>query len=226
MKDTFKIKIKNFFKENENLNKKVFLLNVCDEILLEKSNKSSTYSGVYFKIFISNKSTDLHVKLSLFALDKTSNLVPIKKSIWSQDSFGKSKYIPKIKLHYKKVIKNLLLIFKQLKHFWQLKELIYQIENPKLIFHYKLINTFSQEILEKIFLTHFENYPILNMSKLKNHIFQDDFSTLFIPKYIKNFYINNFIVSVNSPKNDFAVIEDIYDGTITKEKFLNKINLL
>ena len=36
----------------------------------------------------------------------------------------------------------------------------------------------------------------------------------------------NIIVSVNSKKNDFAVIEDIYDGTITKEKFLNKINLL
>ena len=116
MKDTFKIKIKNFFKENENFDKKTFLLNVCDEILLEKSNKSSTYSGVYFKIFISKKSTDLHIKLALFALDETSNYVPIKKSIWSQDSFGKGKYIPKIKLHYKKVIKNLLLIFKQLKH--------------------------------------------------------------------------------------------------------------
>ena len=50
MKDTFKIKIKNFFKENENFNKKKKLLNVCDKILLEKSNKSSTYSGVYFKI--------------------------------------------------------------------------------------------------------------------------------------------------------------------------------
>ncbi len=155
MKDTFKIEIKNFFKENEDFDKKVFLLNVCDEILLEKSNKSSTYSGIYFKIFISKKSTDLYVKLTLFALDETSNYVPIKKSIWSQDSFGKGKYIPKIKLHYKKVIKNLLQIFKRLKHFWQLKELIYQIENPKFIFHYKLINTFSQEILEKIFLIHF-----------------------------------------------------------------------
>ena len=50
MEDTFKIKIKNFFKENENFNNKTFLLNVCDKILLEKSNKSSTYSGVYFKI--------------------------------------------------------------------------------------------------------------------------------------------------------------------------------
>lgn len=225
MKDTFKIKTKNFFKENENFDKKVFLLNVCDEILLEKSNKSSTYSGVYLKIFISKKSTDLHVKLSLFALDKTSNYVPIKKSIWSQDSFEKGKYITKIKLHYKKVIKNLLLIFKQLKHFWQLKELIYQIENPKFIFHYKLINTFSQEILEKIFLTHFENYPILNIPMLRNYNYSNDFKYIFLPKYVSGFYMDDILVRVNS-KNDFAEIEDVYNGVITKEKFLYKLNLL
>ena len=219
MKDIFKIKIKNFFKENENLNKKTFLLNVCDEILLEKSNKSSTYSGVYFKIFILKKSTDLHLKLSIFALDKKSNYVPIKKSIWSQDTFWKGKYIPKIKLHYKKIIKNLLQIFKKLKYFCQLKELINQMENPKYIFHYKLINTFSQEILEKIFLTHFENYPILNMSKLKNHIFQDDFSTLFIPKYIKNFYMNNLIVSVNSKKMILQLLKIFMMEQLQKKSF-------
>lgn len=225
MKDTFKIETKNFFKENENFDKKTFLLNVCDEILLEKNNKNSTYSGVYFKIFISNKSTNLHVKLSLFALDKTSNYVPIKKSIWSQDSFEKGKYIPKIKLHYKKVIKNLLLIFKQLKHFWQLKELIYQIENPKFIFHYKLINTFSQEILEKIFLTHFENYPILNIPMLRNYNYSNNFKYIFLPKYLSGFYIDDILVRVSS-KNDFAEIEDIYNGVITKEEFLHKLNLL
>lgn len=225
MKDTFKIKTKNFFKENENFDKKTFLLNVCDEILLEKSNKSSTYSGVYFKIFISKKSTNLHVKLSLFALDKTSNYVPIKKSIWSQDSFEKGKYIPKIKLHYRKVIKNLLLIFKQLKHFWQLKELIYQIENPKFIFHYKLVKTFSQEILEKIFLTHFKNYPILNITMLRNYNYSNSFQYIFLPKYVSGFYIDDILVRVSS-ENDFAEIEDIYNGVITKEEFLHKLNLL
>ena len=225
MKDTFKIKIKNFFKENENFNNKTFLLNVCDKILLEKSNKSSTYSGVYFKIFISKKSTDLHIKLALFALDETSNYVPIKKSIWSQDSFGKSKYIPKIKLHYKKVIKKFLQIFKRLKHFWQLKELIYQIENPKLIFHYKLINTFSQEILEKIFLTHFENYPIVNIPMLRNHNYSNNLQYIFLPKYISGFYIDDILVRISS-KDDFAEIEDVYNGVITKEKFLHKLNLL
>ena len=225
MKDTFKIKIKNFFKENENFDKKTFLLNVCDEILLEKSNKSSTYSSVYFKIFISKKSTNLQVKLALFTLDETSNYVPIKKSIWSQDSFGKAKYIPKIKLHYKKVIKNLLRIFKRLKYFWQVKELIYQIENPKFIFHYKLINTFSQEILEKIFLTHFENYPILNIPMLRNYNYSHSFQYIFLPKYVSSFYIDDILVRVSS-KNDFAEIEDIYNGVITKEEFLFRLNLL
>jgi len=219
MKDTFKIEIKNFFKENEDFDKKTFLLNVCDEILLEKNNKNSTYSGVYFKIFISKKSTDLHVKLSLFALDKTSNYVPIKKSIWSQDSFEKGKYITKIKLHYKKVIKNLLLIFKQLKHFWQLKELIYQIENPKFIFHYKLINTFSQEILEKIFLTHFENYPILNIPMLRNYNYSNNFKYIFLPKYVSGFYIDDILQRVSS-KDDLAEIKDVYNGVI------HKLNLL
>ncbi len=225
MKDTFKIKIKNFFKENENFDKKTFLLNVCDEILLEKSNKSSTYSGVYFKIFISKKSTNLHVKLALFALDETSNYVPIKKSIWSQNSFGKGKYIPKIKLHYKKVIKNLLQLFRELKYFGQLKELIYQIENPKFIFHYKLVNTFSQEILEKIFLTHFENYPIVNIPMLRNHNYSNSFQYIFLPKYIRDFYMDDILVRVSS-EDDFAKIEDVYNGVITKEEFLFRLNLL
>ena len=93
------------------------------------------------------------------------------------------------------------------------------MENPKYIFHYKLINTFSQEILEKIFLIHFENYPILNMSKLKNHIFQDDFSTLFIPKYIKNFYMNNLIVSVNSKKVILQLLKIFMMEQLQKKSF-------
>lgn len=93
------------------------------------------------------------------------------------------------------------------------------MENPKYIFHYKLINTFSQEILEKIFLIHFENYPILNMSKLKNHIFQDDFSTLFIPKYIKNFYMNNLIVSVNSKKMILQLLKIFMMEQLQKKSF-------
>ena len=56
MKDTFKTKIKNFFKENVDLEEKSFIMDAHNEILLEKNNKNSTDSSVYFKIFISKKS--------------------------------------------------------------------------------------------------------------------------------------------------------------------------
>ena len=70
MKDIFRITIRNFFKENENFDKKTFLLNVYDEILLEKSNKSSTYSSVYFKIFISK----IILLNNFFSASKTASL--------------------------------------------------------------------------------------------------------------------------------------------------------
>lgn len=94
-----------------------------------------------------------------------------------------------------------------------------------MIFHYKLINTFSQEILEKIFLTHFENYPILNIPMLRNYNYSNNLQYIFLPKYISGFYIDVILVRISS-KDDFAEIEDVYNGVITKEKFLHKLNLL
>lgn len=225
MENNHKVIVKNFFKDNKDFKNRIFLINANDEIFLDKNDKKSINSGVYFKIFISKKSNDLKIRLSFFALHEELNHVPIEKSIWSQDSFGRGKYIPKIKLHYKKVIKNLLQFFKELKYFGQLKELIYQIENSKFIFHYKLVNTFSQEILEKIFLTHFENYPIVNIPMLRNHIYSSSFQYIFLLKYISSFYMDDIIVRVSS-NNDFAEIEDVYNGEITKEEFLYKLNLL
>ena len=94
-----------------------------------------------------------------------------------------------------------------------------------MIFHYKLINTFSQEILEKIFLTHFENYPILSIPMLRNYNYSNNLQYIFLPKYISGFYIDDILVRISS-KDDFAEIEDVYNGVITKEKFLHKLNLL
>ena len=89
-----------------------------------------------------------------------------------------------------------------------------------MIFHYKLINTFSQEILEKIFLTHFENYPILNIPMLRNYNYSNNLQYIFLPKYISGFYIDDILVRISS-KDDFTEIEDVYNGVITKEEFLN-----
>ena len=94
-----------------------------------------------------------------------------------------------------------------------------------MIFHYKLINTFSQEILEKIFLTHFENYPILNIPMLRNYNYSNNLQYIFLPKYISGFYIDVILVRISS-KDDFAEIEAVYNGVITKEKILPKLDLL
>ena len=48
----------------------------------------------------------------------------------------------------------------------QLKEIIHKLENPMCSFHYKLLNTFSREFLEKFLLEEFDIYPILNVPLL------------------------------------------------------------
>jgi hypothetical protein len=113
-------------------------------------------------------------------------------------------------------------IFQQLKYYWQLKELIHKLENPTFIFHYKLLNLFSKDLLEKLFLKHFDNYPILNIPLLKNSILDQKISYIFLPKYISGFYMNNIEVNVDLDDSDIAVIEDD-SGTITKEEFLERV---
>lgn len=89
MENNYKVIVKNFFKENKDFKNRVFLIDANDEIFLDKNDKKSINTGVYFKIFISKKSNDLDIELSFFALDEKLNPVPIEKSIWSQDSFRK-----------------------------------------------------------------------------------------------------------------------------------------
>ena len=60
---------------------------------------------------------------------------------------------------------------------------------------------------------------------LRNYNYSNDFKYIFLPKYVSGFYMDDILVRVNS-KNDFAEIEDVYNGVITKEKFLYKLNLL
>lgn len=60
--------------------------------------------------------------------------VPLEKSIWIEEGFGDGKYINQIKNHYKKLIEDFLNIFKLIKYYWQLKEIINKLENPTFIF--------------------------------------------------------------------------------------------
>ena len=60
---------------------------------------------------------------------------------------------------------------------------------------------------------------------LRNYNYSNNLQYIFLPKYISGFYIDDILVRISS-KDDFAEIEDVYNGVITKEKFLHKLNLL
>ena len=132
-------------------------------------------------------------------------------------------YISKIGNHYKKIAENFLDIFKQIKYYWQLKEIIHKLENPILSFHYKLLNTFSRAFLEKFVLEKFDIYTILNIVLLKNKIDRQNISQIFLPNYSGGFYINGIEISVDLDDSDFAIIEDD-SGVITTERFFEIIN--
>jgi hypothetical protein len=225
MNNVYNLVLKNFFKENEKFSNKSFLINANDDILLDKNDESKTSSGIYFKLYISKVSNDLRIRLSLYSwCNETQTYVALNKSIWSEEGFGAGKYLSKIENHYKKIVENFLSIFRLIKYYWHLKEIIHKLENPIFSFHYKLLNTFEKEFLEKFFLEHFDNYPILNIPLLKNKIDRYDTPQILLPHYIEGLYINGIEISVDLDDSDFAIIEND-SGVITTDKFLEIIGV-
>ena len=223
MNNVYNLVLKNFFKNNEKFNNKSFLINANDDILLDKNDKSKTSSGIYFKLYLSKVSNDLKIKLLLFSwCNETQTYVVLNKSIWNEEGFGSGKYIPKIENHYKRIVENFLSVFKQIKYYWQLKEIIHKLENPILSFHYKLLNTFSREFLEKFLLKEFDIHPILNVVLLKNKIDKQNISQIFLPNYTEGLYVYGIEISVDLDDSDFAIIEDD-SGVITTERFFEII---
>ena len=224
MNNVYNLVLKNFFKNNEKFNNKSFLINANDDILLDKNDESKISSGVYFKLYLSKVSNDLKIKLLLYSWSNgTQTYIVLNKSIWSEEGFAGGKYISKIENHYKKIVENFLSVFKQIKYYWQLKEIIHKLENPIFSFHYKLLNTFSREFLEKFLLEDFDIYPILNVVLLKNKIDRQNISQIFLPNYTGGFYIDGIEISVDLDDSDSAIIEDD-SGVITTDKFFEIIN--
>lgn len=223
MNNVYNLVLKNFFKNNEKFNNKSFLIDANDDILLDKNDESKISSGVYFKLYLSKVSNDLKIKLLLYSWsNKTQTYAVLNKSIWNEEGFGGGKYISKIGNHYKRIVENFLDVFKQMTYYWKLKEIIHKLENPIFNFHYKLLNTFSREFLEKFLLEKFDIYPILNVVLLKNRIHKQNIPQIFLPNYTEGFYLNGIEISVDLDDSDFAIIED--DGReITRERFFEII---
>jgi hypothetical protein len=224
MQNRYSITLKSFLKDKK-FNSKSFIISANDNLVLDNDNIKVNL-GIYFKLILSKKENDLHIKLSLYSWsNKKQILVPLEKSIWIDEDFGGGKYISKIEKNYKNIVENFLYIFKELKYLWQLKEIIHKLETPTFIFHYKLLNTFSKDILEAICLKHLKNYPNLNIPLLKNRIYPNYNDHIFLPDYIEGFYIYGLEISVDLNETDFAVIEND-DGVISKDECLKLLGIL
>lgn len=89
----------------------------------------------------------------------------------------------------------------------QLKELIYRMENITHIFHYKLLNMFTQEELEAISTRLYKSFPRLNIALLKSKENLSLQSNLFLPHYHTGFYAQEIEISTDLDKSDYPTIE-------------------
>lgn len=216
---------KNFYtKKDTSTLKKLFLIDANDTII-RKGNKS-ILSDVYFQLKIQKEERDLLVSIKLLSWSNIKQkYVKLEKSIWSEQELKNRFYIATIEKHYKKIIKKFFTLLSSLRYNWQIKDLIYKMEHPTFIFHYKLLNTFSKQELEKLFLKYYENYPIFNTANYTSLQKNLTIGYSFLPQIINGFYLNGYEISVDSNKIDSAVIEDLSSGIISKKEFLKRLKI-
>jgi hypothetical protein len=206
-----KLIIENFFKDKEKNWEKEYLLDANDY-------KNSFYS--HFKLIIKKKKNDLIVKIKLYdwSTDK-QKYVPLKKL-----KNYKTKDISIIKEHYKPIIERFLRgLSEYLRTNCDLKEFIHTIENLSIKYHYKLLNTFTKEELDKIRVT-FRNIPRLNICDFQQNII--DFPNIFEVDYVNGFYSVPIEIRVDLDDSDYATIEDVsFDNyrVLSKEEALKEL---
>jgi hypothetical protein len=203
-----KLTIKSFFKNIKTKDwKKEYLINVNDTV------------DVYFNLIIT-------IRLYAWSNDK-QKYVPLKKSIYGETKSKKEKYISSIKKHYKPIIKKIFIgLYDYLKDYCYLKEFIHTIENPLVKYHYKLLNTFTKEELDKIRAT-FRNIPVLNICEFhqKDEV---EFPYILEVDYIDGFYTGSIEVKVDLDNSDYAGIYKLSNDynewkKTSKEKALKRL---
>jgi hypothetical protein len=207
-----KLIIENFFKDKEKNWKKEYLLDA-------KDYKNSFYS--HFKLIIKKKENDLIITIQLYGWSNDKQkYVPLK-----QIEYYKTKDICRIKEHYEPIIEKFIRgLSKYLNYNCDLKEFIHTIENPSIKYHYKLLNTFTKEELDKIRAT-FRNIPRLNICEFYQGTI--DFPNIFEVDYCNGFYANRIEVAVDLDDSDYATIYDLSDYDkcvkVSKKKALKKL---
>lgn len=169
---------------------------------------------------------DLIVSIELYGWSNQYHKnTPILTSSWANDLADGKELLPLIE-RYSPLAKKLLSYFEQMKYFWEYKECFYRFEHPTIIYHNKLLNTFSNEEISLIAKPFDFKNPTLNTASLIPDKSRLTFTELFLPNYFTGCWFsvgracsNGVEISVDLDDSDYATIE--LDGkTISKDELM------
>jgi len=200
--------------------KKIFLIDAEHEIDVDSK---PWRIPAYIQLKIVKQATSTHYMLSLFAWSNEKS-----KNVAIEDSFlqnSRSENLMEvISLEYEPILDSFVKVLESIKRTDQLKEFIYRMENIVYVFHYKLLNMFTQKELEDVLNT-WGIHPKINTALLK---VQKEISwkdNLFLSNYFYGgFYADGIEISTDLSEDDYPTIdyynEDLKDNSLTKQEIL------
>ena len=222
-KNRFEAKQSGFFSKNTQDDfVKSYLINA--DTHMPTSEGRTTMTGVYLKFGIEKRDIDLYYNIDIFSWsNEEQEYVPLRNSIWNEKDFCADDFIAQIEDYYSKIIHRFMIYLdKEINTSSKLKELIYRIENPTYIFHYKLLNLFSQTCLEQFQKYNLSNNAVLYIDRIIRTMEDKNkrISHPFLPQYIAGYYIDGIEISTDLDDSDEPLIEDMINGgTLSVQDF-------
>lgn len=197
---------------------KYYLLDATHDIKLANKNY---LADIYIKLEILKEKSTVVYKLYFYTWsNKQGKAIPIVYSSL-EESVKKS-----ILNTYKPIIDNLIKILQSITTSSQLKELMYRLKHSTYIFHYKLLNMFTPQELERIF-RHKSLYLKLNIPLLQASNKEHKLGNLFLPNYIDNIKANGVEIRVDLNTDDYPLVNvkgyHYSDRNMIKREIMNKI---
>ena len=214
-------------RDNSSDFEKIYLLDATHKIVWQKYHTSSLPVCIELKILKQQSSIDY--TLSLFSFSNESQKYVAIENSWFMGTKIEN-LIEKIALEYDPILDNFAKVLESIKYGDQLKELLYRMENITYVFHYKLLNMFTQEELEEISSKLYNEIPRLNIALLKS---QEDIyweRDLFLPCYKNGYYayMDEIEISTDLDGSDYPTIEyegrRYYNSSPTKQELLKLLS--
>ena len=184
---------------------KTYLLDAEHEIKIEQEDRNFP---VFFQLKILKQKSNIYYTLSLFFWSNEE-----QKNVAIEDSCLKdvkiNNHIENIALEYEPILNKFVQILVSINYLDQLKELMYRMENTTYVFHYKLLNMFTQDELEEI-CTLFCHHTKINTALLKVQANISWQGSLFLPNYCNGFYAKGMEISTDLSEDDYPTID--YDS--------------